>query len=105
MEVKVVPALQDNFMYILIDLSSKQTAVIDPVEPHKLLGIIEREGLLLTSVLTTHHHFDHAGGNEAIINIMPKLSVFGGDDRIPVLSHKVIHGQEIELGNKQTNNK
>ena len=102
MEVKVVPALQDNFMYILIDTNSKQTAVIDPVEPHKLMGIIENEQLILTTVLTTHHHFDHSGGNEAIVGLRPKLSVYGGDDRIPKLSHKVSHGQEINIGTANT---
>ena len=100
MEVKVVPALQDNFMYLLIDTNSKQTAVVDPVEPHKLMAIIESEGLFLSAVLTTHHHFDHSGGNEAIVELRPKLSVYGGDDRIPKLSHKVSHGQELNIGTK-----
>ena len=98
MEVKVVPALQDNFMYILIDTNTKQAAVIDPVEPAKLMGFIAGSGLQLQCVLTTHHHFDHSGGNEAIVEMRPKLPVYGGDDRIPKLSHKVVHGQEINLG-------
>lgn len=98
MEVKVVPALQDNFMYILIDANTKQAAVIDPVEPDKLMGTIAGAGLQLQCVLTTHHHFDHSGGNEAMVEMRPKLPVYGGDDRIPKLSHKVTHGQEINIG-------
>ena len=98
MEVKVIPALQDNYMFLLIDLNSKQAAAVDPVEPHKLIAVVENEGLKLTSVLTTHHHMDHSGGNEALLSVCPKLKVFGGDDRIPKLSDKVSHGQEIQIG-------
>ncbi|KAI6646772.1 Hydroxyacylglutathione hydrolase, mitochondrial [Oopsacas minuta] len=98
MEVKVVPALQDNFMYLLIDTNTKQSAVIDPVEPDKLMAFIAQEGLQLNCVLTTHHHFDHSGGNEAIVGMRPKLPVYGGDDRIPKLSHKVSHGEQLQIG-------
>jgi len=61
MRVIPVSALSDNYMYILIDQKTKTCAVVDPVEPEKLLKRIADEGANLTSVLTTHHHYDHAG--------------------------------------------
>uniref|UniRef100_A0A8C6P4Y2 Hydroxyacylglutathione hydrolase like n=1 Tax=Nothobranchius furzeri TaxID=105023 RepID=A0A8C6P4Y2_NOTFU len=33
---------------------------------YQLLEIVKREGLSLIAVLTTHHHWDHARGNEAL---------------------------------------
>jgi len=61
MRVIPVSALSDNYMYILIDQKTSTCAVVDPVEPEKLLKRIADEGSNLTSVLTTHHHYDHAG--------------------------------------------
>ena len=36
MRVKLLPALQDNYMYLLIDDKTKECAVVDPVEPEKV---------------------------------------------------------------------
>jgi len=61
--MRVIPvcALSDNYMYILIDQKTKVCAVVDPVEPERLLKRIADEGANLTTILTTHHHYDHAG--------------------------------------------
>lgn len=32
----------------------------------------------LQYILTTHHHYDHAGGNEDILSYFPSLKVYGG---------------------------
>lgn len=36
MRVQVLPALQDNFMYLIIDEKTKEAAIVDPVEPKKV---------------------------------------------------------------------
>jgi len=61
MRVIPVSALSDNYMYIVIDEKTKACAVVDPVEPEKLLKRIHDDGSNLTTILTTHHHYDHAG--------------------------------------------
>jgi len=33
------------------------TAAVDPVEPSKLISAAEKEGLKISCVLTTHHHW------------------------------------------------
>lgn len=57
MDVTLVPALEDNYMYILVDKATKECAVVDPVEPEKVLAEIATHGYNLTTVLTTHHHW------------------------------------------------
>ena len=37
MNVHVLPALDDNYMYLLVDERTKQAAAIDPVEPEKVM--------------------------------------------------------------------
>eukprot|EP00057_Strongylocentrotus_purpuratus_P032092 XP_786600.3 PREDICTED: hydroxyacylglutathione hydrolase, mitochondrial-like [Strongylocentrotus purpuratus] len=67
----------------------------------KVLKAVEEEGVNLTTVLTTHHHWDHAGGNEKLVKLASGLTVCGGDDRIGALNKKVGHGDEFKVGNLQ----
>ena len=36
MNIHVLSALDDNYMYLLVDERTKQAAAIDPVEPEKV---------------------------------------------------------------------
>jgi len=72
MRVIPVTALSDNYMYILIDQKTSACAVVDPVEPEKLLKRIADEGANLTTILTTHHHYDHAG-----MSFQSQLAIWG----------------------------
>ena len=42
---------------------------------------------------------DHAGGNKQMVQLVPNLSVVGGDDRIDCLTQKVTHGHNLKIGN------
>lgn len=57
MDVKILPALQDNYMYLIVDKATKEAAIVDPVEPQTVLKAIKDQGIKLTTVLTTHHHW------------------------------------------------
>ena len=56
--------------------------MVDPVDPDSVVAAVQEEGVTLTTVLTTHHHWDHAGGNKELLKRMPSLAVVGGDIRI-----------------------
>ncbi|XP_062308203.1 hydroxyacylglutathione hydrolase, mitochondrial [Osmerus eperlanus] len=98
MKIELLPALTDNYMYLLIDEETKEAAIVDPVEPVKVLEAVKKHKVKLTTVLTTHHHWDHAGGNEKMLRLMPGLTVYGGDDRVDALSKKVSHSNTLKLG-------
>lgn len=36
MRVELLPALTDNYMYLLIDVDTREAAIVDPVEPIKV---------------------------------------------------------------------
>ncbi|CEP16910.1 hypothetical protein [Parasitella parasitica] len=98
--MKIIPisVLEDNYSYILIDDKTKEAAVIDPVEPIKILNVISQTGSKLTSVFTTHHHWDHAGGNIELIAKKPGLAVYGADARIPEINYVCKDREEFKLG-------
>ncbi|XP_044272466.1 hydroxyacylglutathione hydrolase, mitochondrial [Tribolium madens] len=99
MKVVILPALSDNYMYLIVDEKTKQAAIVDPVAPETVLEAVEKEDVNLTKVLTTHHHWDHAGGNEQLVKKSKNaLQVFGGDDRIGALTNQVKHGDKFSIG-------
>ncbi|TDH02837.1 hypothetical protein EPR50_G00157050 [Perca flavescens] len=57
MRVELLPALSDNYMYLLIDVDSREAAIVDPVEPIKVVEAVRKHGVKLTTILTTHHHW------------------------------------------------
>uniref|UniRef100_A0A8C6ZRY9 Hydroxyacylglutathione hydrolase-like protein n=1 Tax=Nothoprocta perdicaria TaxID=30464 RepID=A0A8C6ZRY9_NOTPE len=95
MKVKVIPVLEDNYMYLLIEERSRDAVAVDAAVPKRLLDIVRREAVELRALLTTHHHWDHARGNEELARLCPGLRVFGADERIGGLTHPVTHGQEL----------
>ncbi|KAK7282452.1 hypothetical protein RIF29_11238 [Crotalaria pallida] len=99
MKIYHVPCLQDNYSYLIVDESTKDAAVVDPAEPEKVLQAANSHGLNLKLVLTTHHHWDHAGGNEQIKQLVPGIKVYGGSvDNVKGCTDKVENGDKVSLG-------
>ncbi len=95
-----MPALQDNYMYVLYSKSTKHAAVVDPVEPAKLAPVIERLGLKVTHLLTTHSHWDHAGGNTEFVELFPSVEevVGGKGDKAQAVTREVADGDTVQVG-------
>ena len=99
LSVKILPALSDNYMYLVVCNKTKEAAIVDPVNPESVIEAVEKENVDLKSVLTTHHHWDHAGGNEKLVSTFKKpLTVYGGDDRIGALTNKVKQDDTFKIG-------
>lgn len=99
MRVHVLPALQDNYMYLIVDETTNEAAIVDPVSPKDVIAAVNAEGVNLTTVLTTHHHWDHAGGNDDLVKMVKGLRVYGGDGRVSALTHEAKHGMKFKIGN------
>lgn len=101
MRVEIVPCLSDNYAYLLIDDAASCCAVVDACEAAPVEAALARVGLPLVAILSTHHHFDHVGGNEALSARFPGLSVHGhrsDQGRLPALTHPHDDGERFALG-------
>lgn len=98
MKVQILPALQDNYMYLIIDEKSKEAAIVDPVDPETVASAVKEHNVNLTKVLTTHYHWDHAGGNDKMVKKFENLKVYGGEDRVTALNCKVQHNDTFNIG-------
>ncbi|KAH8050735.1 hydroxyacylglutathione hydrolase [Aureococcus anophagefferens] len=72
--VTPVPALSDNYMYLLVDEQTKLAAVVDPVDARAMASAAAAAGATIAMVLTTHGHWDHAGGNAELAASRPGLA-------------------------------
>jgi hydroxyacylglutathione hydrolase len=90
-----IPAFSDNYIWVVREGAA--AAVVDPGDAEPVLAYLEREGLALTAIVTTHHHGDHVGGNAALLARFP-VPVFGpAQERIPGRTHALAEGDAITV--------
>ncbi|MFK8049502.1 MAG: hydroxyacylglutathione hydrolase [Halioglobus sp.] len=56
-----------NFNYLIACPETGEAMAIDPLDHEKCLAAAKARGWQITQVLNTHDHFDHIGGNDAVI--------------------------------------
>ncbi|XP_018052505.1 PREDICTED: hydroxyacylglutathione hydrolase, mitochondrial isoform X2 [Atta colombica] len=99
MKVQILPALQDNYMYLIIDEETQEAAIVDPVDPEAVTAAVQQNDVKLTKILTTHHHWDHSGGNAKLSKSFADLMIYGGDDRVEAINRKIVHNDTFSIGN------
>jgi len=100
MSVVTIPCLYDNYSYLLVNETSGECAVVDPSEAWPVLREVESRGLRLGAVLCTHHHQDHIGGLEDLLQECGELRVLGHQfdlERIPQLTELLPDGAAISV--------
>ena len=45
----------------------RDRTVVDPGDPEPVRSFLEERGLTLNSILITHHHYDHTGGIQSLV--------------------------------------
>ncbi len=95
-----LPALSDNYIYLIADPESGEAAVVDPAEALPVLERLAQKGFRLRYLLNTHHHLDHVGANERLRQETGCHVVgYRGDARrLPAVTTLVEEGDEVALG-------
>jgi len=85
MKIKIIPCLQDNYSYLIIDEKKHIACVIDPAEADPIIKYLDDNKIKLKFILNTHHHYDHVGGNQKLKEKYGAIVVgYKGDkERIP----------------------
>jgi hydroxyacylglutathione hydrolase len=65
LEIVAVPAFSDNYIWLIHDADSGETAAVDPGDAAPALAEAQRRGWTIGQVWNTHWHPDHTGGNLA----------------------------------------
>lgn len=98
LEVIPVPAFSDNYIWLVHDQESGETAVVDPGDPVPALAEAERRGWRISQLWNTHWHGDHTGGNLAV-QAATGCTISGpANETIPGIDRRLIEGDEVRLG-------
>ncbi len=104
MKIITIPCLQDNYAYLLICKKTLQGALVDPSEAAPVISEIERQEVKLTTILNTHHHWDHVGGNKELKARYSDLIIYGNESdrgRIPEQTEFLKYGDEVNFGEQR----
>ncbi|MBK1700252.1 hydroxyacylglutathione hydrolase [Thiococcus pfennigii] len=93
-----IPALDDNYIWLLQADDRRQAACVDPGEAEPVLAVLAARGLELTAILITHHHPDHTAGIAELVAAYPDALVCGPRDRrLKGLTRVVGEGDEAAV--------
>lgn len=69
--IKPLPALSDNYIWLLIAPEHRQVICIDPGEAKPVCAFLAAKELSLAAILITHHHWDHTAGLKDLLAFQP----------------------------------
>ena len=98
MQVVAVPAFSDNYIWLVHDDASGETAVVDPGDAAPVLAKAERRGWTIGQVWNTHWHPDHTGGNLAVKQATGATISGTAAENIPGRDIQLSEGSEVRLG-------
>jgi hydroxyacylglutathione hydrolase len=100
LEVVRIPALSDNYIWLMHDAVSGDTVVIDPAVADPVLEAAQARSWRISQIWNTHWHGDHTGGNAAIKGATG-CTVTGPAaeaERIDTLDRLVGEGDSVRIG-------
>lgn len=81
MKVSMIKAFSDNYIWAISSNESQNMALVDPGDANVCIEFIEQQQLQLSSILITHHHADHVGGINTLVeyckNKQWPLTIYG----------------------------
>ncbi len=103
MRVILIPALADNYIFLLHEPQENIAAVVDPAVAEPVLQQLRSLDARLVAIFNTHHHHDHVGGNQQLIQQYDDVVVYGGAEdrgRIPRQQVFLQEGDRVTFGDR-----
>lgn len=102
MKVSMIKAFSDNYIWAITSSNSQTMALVDPGDAEVCIKFIKDNQKKLSTILITHHHHDHVGGIQKLVqycqdNAWP-LTIYGPEnENIPHCDIKVNEQSKVSL--------
>ncbi len=97
LKILSVPAFSDNYIWLFHAESSNAAYVVDPGDATPVKKALTDRGLTLAGILLTHHHMDHIGGVNELLD-QYDVPVYGpSSPNIPQVTHTLDDGDVLSL--------
>lgn len=93
MELIRIPALSDNYIWLLSNENS-ECVIVDPSQAKPVIEMLTQRSITPIAILLTHHHDDHVGGVAELVKKYPNIDVFGPQETQSKGAENIIHNQE-----------
>ncbi|MGQ9425183.1 hydroxyacylglutathione hydrolase [Gilvimarinus sp. F26214L] len=92
-----VPAFRDNYLWVFHRPGDTRAYVVDPGDARPVEAALAEHGLDLAGILITHHHPDHTGGIDRLLQDrdLPVYGPSGGS--VPQVTRPLAEGDRAEL--------
>ena len=96
-EVHRVHAFSDNYLWVVTESDTDASFVVDPGDAEPVLRCLDSAGVPLTAILLTHHHPDHTGGVDRLVDRY-QCPVYGPrSTHIPQVTRPLAEGDSFGL--------
>lgn len=95
MNITPIPAFSDNYIWMIVH--EGRAAVVDPGDPTPVLKTLEEQGLVLDTIIITHHHFDHTGGVSALKSATECRVIGPNNPKIADIDETMTEGAQVTV--------
>lgn len=101
LHIEPVKAFNDNYLWMFHEPGGNEACVVDPGDAAPVIDWLDRNGKTLAAILVTHHHGDHIGGIDTLLE-HARVPVYGpATPRIPQVTNAVAEGDRITVLNHE----
>ena len=102
MQVSMIKAFTDNYIWAITSPDCQSMALVDPGDAEVCIEFIEKNNKTLNTILITHHHNDHVGGIEKLVQYCQEktwpLTIYGPEqENIPHCDVKLNESSIVTL--------
>lgn len=100
LNVRALNAFSDNYIWAIEN--NGQVALVDPGDADVCIHYLDKEQRQLNAILITHHHADHIGGIQKLVEYCHKkqwpITIFGpAHENIPCCDIKLVENDQVSL--------
>ncbi|MFT5603542.1 MAG: hydroxyacylglutathione hydrolase [Paracoccaceae bacterium] len=93
--IEPISAFSDNYIWCLYN-DAGDAVLVDPGDAVPVEAFLASRALVLSGILITHHHFDHVGGLEQLLQ-KRSIPVFGPPESAPQINQALADGDHAQL--------